>query len=464
MHEAFQKRCTQNYGNLISDFNTDETQAIDIFFDQLKEITLIEISRNELKTKGNKKFMVEFNEGIDSLVIYVPKNITKLESLEILYQVFFYEFIWNIPENHPFYELCRTFAIDWENYYKRLNIQNEKKIIFHELVEKELEQVSFDLKRILKNTQASESEKKELDRKRYHKDISIDFQSLILDISYRFLQIQQAEYNIEENNCNSLIWKYYQLGEVAFLKTDYKNAVLYFKLSLEFTDDSVLMDDVLSIKEYLWISLYYFERYEEAKELLKEVYWKDKNRIESLRYLVFMDFKAYMDKNEDTVTYDQIEAERILKNAKKVYENDNDDDIKNILRQLYMILWNYNSPKKVYLEILKDDWKNLDVIFKLIKILYHLQEFEEMLKYAFLHLSLEIQNIDLWFLLRDYYAQIWEYEISKLATIIGTLYDGRKVKNGWEYLKYLNSLDLTQDDEKVYKYFMSFITQKEALT
>jgi hypothetical protein len=129
-----------------------------------------------------------------------------------------------------------------------------------------------------------------------------------------------------------------------------------------------------------------------------------------------------------------------------------------------VILWNYNTPKKLYLEILKNDWKNLDVIFKLIETLYHLQEFDEMLKYSFQFMKLETQNTDLWFLLRDYYAQIWEFEISKLATIIGTLYDWWKVKNGWEYLRYLNSLDLTQDDEKVYKYFMSHVNQKEALT
>jgi hypothetical protein len=44
-----------------------------------------------------------------------------------------------------------------------------------------------------------------------------------------------------------------------------------------------------------------------------------------------MDFKAYMDKNEDTVTFDQIEAERILKNAKKVSDNYYDYDINIIL-------------------------------------------------------------------------------------------------------------------------------------
>lgn len=464
MHEAFEKRCSQNYGNLISDFNRDDSQAIDIFFDYQKDIKLLEKTRNELEKKGNKKFMVEFDKNIDSPVIYVPEDVTKLETLEIIYQSLFYEYSWNIPENHPFFQLCRTFAIDWINYYKRLWIQGEQKVIFHELVEKELEQVSFDLKRILKNTQSTESEKKEVDRKRYHKDVALHFESLILDITYRTLQIQQPENNNEESNFHFLVGKYFQLGEVAFLNTDYKNAVLYFKLALEFTDDSFPNEKILNIKEYLWISMYYLERYEESKKILNEVYWKDNERIESLRFLVFMDFKAYMDKNEDTVTFDQIEAERILKNAKKVSDNYYDYDINIILWELYVILWNYNTPKKLYLEILKNDWKNLDVIFKLIETLYHLQEFDEMLKYSFQFMKLETQNTDLWFLLRDYYAQIWEFEISKLATIIGTLYDWWKVKNGWEYLRYLNSLDLTQDDEKVYKYFMSHVNQKEALT
>jgi hypothetical protein len=92
MHEAFEKRCSQNYGNLISDFNRDDSQAIDIFFDYQKDIKLLEKTRNELEKKGNKKFMVEFDKNIDSPVIYVPEDVTKLETLEIIYQSLFYEY------------------------------------------------------------------------------------------------------------------------------------------------------------------------------------------------------------------------------------------------------------------------------------------------------------------------------------------------------------------------------------
>lgn len=454
MHEAFQKRCTQNYGNLISDFNTDTNLSIEIFFSNLSNIQAYLIMRDKFEEKKISWKIID----TDKKEIFFPHDVTKLETLEIIYFALSFLYKWSIPENHPFFTLCKIFVADWD-YYKSMNFEKYSKNIVSELVQLELEKISSDVVWILENIEISEDDKKEIDQLRHKESAFIDFQSMIRNFTQACLESEEINDENEDNNWE-LKEKYWKIWVLSFDQEDYNNAILYFMIVLDFDGDG----DNLTIKEYLWISLYYTGRYQEAKELLKEVYWKDKNRIESLRYLVFMDFKAYMDKNEDTVTFDQIEAERILKNAKKVYENDNDDDIKNILRQLYMILWNYNSPKMVYLEILKDDWKNLDVIFKLIKILYHLQEFEEMLKYAFLHLSLEIQNIDLWFLLRDYYAQIWEYEISKLATIIGTLYDGRKVKNGWEYLRYLNSLDLTQDDEKVYKYFMSFITQKEALT
>jgi hypothetical protein len=201
---------------------------------------------------------------------------------------------------------------------------------------------------------------------------------------------------------------------------------------------------------------------EEALEIFLQVYNEDKKRSESLRYICVIKFWILSEKYTLSSKHkSNFEINWVLKYHQEYLAHFWEVDTVIILSacRLSYELHKYNEVKYFCLLLLPDNNDNTEIIFYLVEAYYHLWEYDNMLKYAFLHLSLEIQNIDIWFLLRDYYAQIWEYEISKLAAIIGTLYDGRKVKNGWEYLRYLNSLDLTKDDDKVYEYFMSHVNK-----